>query len=170
MTFPALFSEAKGKLRAKFRTLNIDAIEDSIQYARIIYWQKNIGKKITDDNKAFGWFLKVACNYLCNELDKTHGFCAITEAGELITFRTEDQYVAKDLLQSLEKRFGRNVTIVIKHAMGYTLSELAESEKISLDAIKQRHSRGRRLIINKRAMLEGDRESAECDQVWHDRN
>lgn len=155
MIFPALFSEAKGRLRAKFQTMSTDVIEDGIQHARIEYWQKNIGKLIPNDNEAFGWFLKVACNYLCNELDKTHGFCAITEAGELISFRADEQFVAKDLLLFLEKRFGKNGMIVINHAKGYSLSELAESEKISLDAIKQRHSRGRRLIISEREVLEG---------------
>lgn len=152
-TLPAFFSDARKRLYAKFRKISPDMVDDGIQYACIEYWQKDIASKIPNQNQAVGWFIKVASNYLCNELDKKRKFLSIRDINEISYMEMENQLSASDMLAFIESHFGKNASIVIKHAMGYSLTELATIEHLSINAMKQRHCRGKKTILEKRYLL-----------------
>ena len=148
MRFPESFSEAPNKLRLKFRTLDRDTIEDGIQNALIEYWYQNIQSSIPNESEALGWFLNVAFRYLYKEIDRKKKLCplSLTES-ELIADDFEIHFICYHLLDSLKEKLSPSGTsIVFKHAMGYSLKELAQSENISLGAMRQRHARERRLL------------------------
>jgi len=141
--FPECFAEANSKLRTKFHRLNPAIIEDSVQYAKVEYWLQDIEHKIHNGPEALGWLLKVANRYIYKEIMRLNRFCSLTKAHAFfIEGALDDKIAAKDLIRKLEHNYSKEqASIVIKHAMGYSLQELAEFEHISLSAMKQRHSR-----------------------------
>jgi len=152
--FPTCFSEAKNKLRMKFRTVDIAAIDDSIQHAKIEYWKNGIAASITDENEAMGWFLNVAYRYLYKEVDRINRFCSIFSASNISTgVDPERQFIYREMLNTFSEKSSKNRSILVQHAYGYSLKELAKSSRISLDAMKQRHAREKRLVLQNPKIL-----------------
>ncbi|MFI5263859.1 MAG: RNA polymerase sigma factor [Candidatus Kapaibacterium sp.] len=141
--FPASFSEANNKLRMKFRELDDDTIKDGLQYARIEFWTKHINEHIHNESEALGWLLSVAHRYLYKEIKRLNRQCPLSWATNISSgVDIERQYIYGDLLNSLENEiFQKKTSTVFMHAMGYSLQEIADSENISLSAMKQRHAR-----------------------------
>jgi hypothetical protein len=145
--FPHCFSEAKYKLRMKFRGLDNAIIEDSIQHARIEYWRKGIASLIPNESEALGWFLNVAHRYLYKEIIRLNRNCSILYARDVSSgVDLEKEFFYKDLINSFDKSTSKNKSsTLIKHAIGYSLKEMAELEHISLNAMKQTHAREKRI-------------------------
>jgi hypothetical protein len=154
--FPPCFSGAKSMLQIKFKG-NIDSatIEDSIQYAKIEFWRQGIQSSITDDHEAFGWFLKVAQRYLYKEINRLKKNCSILQAIHLRSeIDYEKQFYYREFINSLGETLSEKRSFaLVKHASGYSLKEMAESEHISLDAMKQIHARQKRIVKRKAAIL-----------------
>jgi DNA-directed RNA polymerase specialized sigma24 family protein len=144
--FPECFSSAPFKLRSRFRKLDQALIDDSVQHASIQYWEKNIASAIPDPDEALGWFLCVAIRYLAKESQKLKKRSSIEEANNLFASDLDLQITFREYLHSLETL---RIPTVLDHVAGYSLKEIAQSKKMSLDAIKQRHSRERRSIKKK---------------------
>lgn len=149
---PTCFSQVRDRLQVKFAALGPESINDSIQYASIEYWLQDIKKDIPDDTEAFRWFFLVASRYLLKEVKRSKRYCQLSEAAqEELPQQIEDKVIYEDALHRLEEQFSeRNASMLIRHAMGYTLKEIAISEHITLDAAKRRHARLRKTIRQKR--------------------
>jgi hypothetical protein len=153
--FPKCFLEANHKLRMKFRRLDNAIIEDSIQHAQIEYWRKGIASLIPNESDAFGWFLNVAHCYLYKEINRLNRNCNIYMASNLSTGTDpETQFIYRDLLSSFNGNLAENPTsILLEHASGYSLKEMALKEKVSLDVMKHRHAKERRHAAQKAKIL-----------------
>jgi DNA-directed RNA polymerase specialized sigma24 family protein len=121
--------------------LDYNTIEESIQYARIEYWKRNIEDTITSESHLFAWFITVARRFLTKEVIRINRNCHLSNAMYIHVIDTVKQRSLRDTLDSIEAKYGQNATFAIKHANGFSLTEIAESEHISLDAVKQRHAR-----------------------------
>jgi hypothetical protein len=153
--FPACFSEAKNKLHMKFRGLDNAIIEDSIQHARIEYWMKGIASLIPDESDAFGWFLNVAHRYLYKEVNRLSKNCSIYLASSISTgTNPEIQYIYQDLLSSFSGNLSENPTsILLEHASGYSLKEMAIKEQVTLAVMKHKHAKERKHAAQKAKIL-----------------
>ena len=149
--FPKSFMRARNILRSKFRLLDLDTIDDSIQYAQIEYWLQNINQLIVNESQAFNWFMKVAKFYLYKEMDRSSRHCDLGFASNRAAQHDiENHLIYRDLLEVLISNLSNNsASIVILHANGYSLKELTKIKKISLNAVKQCHSRACKIIKKK---------------------
>jgi hypothetical protein len=139
----------------KFRTIDAATIDDSIQYAKIEFWRKKINASILNENEAFAWFLKVAQRYLAKEIKRLSRQCSIVNASSRSAgVDIERQFICQELLDTFARKHTKNRdSILIGHAIGYSLKDLSEAEHISLEAMKQRHSRERRVAVQKIKIL-----------------
>ena len=142
-------------LRTKFRSMDNATIDDSIQYAKIEYWRKKIYLSILDENEAFAWFVKVAQRYLIREIRRLNRQCNILNASKKSDGNDPEKLcIFTEMLDALsEKPIEKSKSILLKRAIGYSLKELARSERISVDALRQRYSRERRLAMQKTEFL-----------------
>ena len=106
---------------------------------------QHIDERIHDDREALGWLLHVARRYLYKEVNRLNKHCNISSAINLsIGIDIERQFIYKEMISSFDKTDSdKRTSTLIRHAMGYSLKELAESEHISSDAMRQRHARER---------------------------
>jgi hypothetical protein len=154
LIFPECFAGAKAKLRMRFRKLSLDTIDDSIQYARIQYWKKQISESIPNADEAFRWFLKAAIYYLYKEAKRLKKKCDISAAVNLYIVDPERGYIIRDWFNLFTISLAnKGSSVLLQRAIGYTLKEQAMTEGVSLEAMKQRHSREKRKHMHKADIL-----------------
>ena len=146
--FPECFSEAHTKLRRKFRDLDMETIEDGLQKARLEYWCQHIYTTIPNESEAFGWFLNIAHRYLYKESKRAERLCSLSQAEDKsVDDDLETRIINRDLLDSLNKFVSPiSASVVLDYAKGYSLNEIADSDHLSIDAVKQRHARAQRIL------------------------
>ena len=135
-------------LRSQFRYIDRETIEDSIQYARLEYWEQNIMENVPGEIEAFNWFMKVAKYYLFKEIERSSKLCELHLAVHLRSLHDfEEQFEYKDLFDiAIQILPAKDARLILQRLRGDSLREIAKTNKITLFAMKQRHARTCRTI------------------------
>ena len=109
-----------------------------------------MNQNFQDENEALGWYLKVARNYLFNELKRAKKLSPISDCNEMPCDQDMEGSIDRTKLYEivLSAIPESSRVLLVSHSAGYSLYELARLEHVSLSAIKQRHARTCRILRN----------------------